>query len=160
MSNAPLSINMSLAQVQTAIPLVADGAQPLYRLTGFEQVAKEGSCDNLKFIFELVNPTQSTDGTPIMPGAIGSKHIEFVPTESKPDAKDPLWHQKKICNIMDALLGTAQAGHPTKPTRPDLNAETAGMLLGKTAFLSMKVKTGEYVGNEVKRFTHPDDVKA
>ena len=161
-NNQPLSINLSLGSIQTAIPRIADGAQPLFRLTDVNQVSAEGKPDNLKFTFELVNPAQSTEGTPITPGSPGSKHIEFVPTQSKPDAKDPTWHLKKISNIVDALLGTAQAGHASKPTRPDLNAETLGMLLGKEAYLTMKAKTGEYAdrGNEVSRFTYPGDLKA
>lgn len=158
--NKPLSISLDTRNVTTAIPLIADGASVTFRLTALEEHQPEGKAPQLKFIYELVNPAPSTDGSLINPGALGSKFFEYVPFEAKPDAKDPQWHLKKIATRIDALLGTADQGHASKPARPELNGDTVAVLLGKTMIAKMGVRTGEYTGNEIKSVMFPGDIKA
>jgi len=158
--NKPLTINLSTGNVSTAIPIIADKTQARLRLTSLDVQEKEGGSDSLKFVFELTHPVPDTQGSTIHPGGLGSKVVEFIPLVAKPDAKDPQWNIKKIATRIDALLGTADAGHASKPARPDLNGELVGQLLGKELIAIIKVKTGEYSGNEIATVMFPDDVKA
>ncbi len=154
-------MSLSTSAVSTAIPVIADKTQARLRLTSLdEQEGKDGGIGSLKFVFELTHPVPDTQGSTIHPGGLGSKVVEFIPLASKPEAKDPVWHIKKIATRIDALLGTADAGHASKPARPDLSPELVGQLLGKELIAILKVKTGEYSGNEIATVMFPDDVKA
>jgi hypothetical protein len=160
MENEPLSISVNLADTKTAIPMVRDGELVSLKLVNLGQVTSEKG-KSLRFEYDLVNPAPDTDGGTINPGAMGSKIFEHIQLYAKPDAKDPKWYEKRIATRIDALLGTGDKDNKKgKPARPDLNAQLVPQLIGKVLVAKMKVRTGEYTGNEIGSVTFPGDIAA
>lgn len=160
MDNQPLSISVGLSDTKTAIPMIRDGEQVVLKLVNLSQ-GKTDKGDSLKFEYDLVNPAPDTEGGTINPGAMGSKIFENIQLYAKADAKDPEWFKKRIAARLDALLGTGDIGNKRgKPQRPDLSAQLVPQLLGKTLIAKMRVKTGEYTGNEIASTTYPGDIAA
>jgi hypothetical protein len=160
MDNQPLDISVNLTDTKTAIPMVQDGAVVELRLKNLGQVTTEKG-KTLKFEYDLVNPAPDTDGGTINPGAMGSKIFENIQLYAKPDAKDPKWFEKRIATRIDALLGTGDKDNKkNKPARPDLNSQLVPNLIGKTLVAKMRVRTGEYTGNEIASVTFPGDIAA
>ncbi len=169
----PLSFSLDTQAATTTIPMIRDGHHATFRLTSLEQVNGEKGA-SAKFIFDLVEPAPTTDGGQIVPGGLGAKQFVNIQFYSKPDAKDPAWFVKKASQYVDALLGTGDVGNQKgKPSRPQffnleahkqgviqVNPEIIGQLVGKTLVAKMKVKTGDYEGNEFGNVMFPGDVKA
>lgn len=161
----PLSININTSAAKTVAPMINDGEWVELRLTALEGASNEKG-DYLKWKWELVNPAPSVasakgEGDPIFPGKMGSIIFENIQLYSKPDSKDPDWFKKKIAVRLDGLLGTGDAENKKgKPARPDLTSELVPQLLGKTIRAKMKVKTGEFEGNEIGNIMFPGDVQA
>lgn len=169
--SGPLSNILSTATAKTSVPLIADGQYCGFRLTELTLVDGEKG-KTAKFKYELTSPTITTDNTPLLPGEFGSIQFVNVPCYAKPDAKDPGWFVKRISSYVDALLGTGDAHNPKgKPARPEffdmaaaqqnvlqLDQSTVSALLGKELIAKMKVRTGEYEGNEFAAVFHPADV--
>lgn len=166
----PLSTSFDLSQTKTVVPLMADGVLARLRLErlSVDQTEKGPST---KWEWKLVDPVASTEGVQIRPGDFGSTFFENVQMYSKPDAKDPAWFVAKIAKRVDGLLGTGDQGNPKgKPARPAINlspgnsvaaiTELAPQLIGKEIVAKMKVKTGDYVGNEISTVTFPGDISA
>jgi hypothetical protein len=160
MDNQPLDISLNLGDTKTAVPMVKDGELVSLRLANLGQVTTEKG-KSLKFEYDLVNPAPDTDGGVINPGSMGSKIFENIQLYAKADAKDPKWYEKRIASRIDALLGTGDKDNKkNKPPRPDLNAKLVPELLGKTLVAKMRVRTGEYTGNEIATVTFPGDIAA
>jgi hypothetical protein len=160
-NNQPLSVSLSTEMAKTSVPLIADGVYAEFRLTELTQQDIAGKGASTKWKFELVKPTVTTEGTPMNPGDFGSMQFVNIQLYAKADAKDPQWFVKKIAQYQDALLGTGDPGNAKgKPTRPNFDATAVSQMLGKTLIAKMKVKTGEYVGNEFASVMFPGDVKA
>lgn len=160
MDNQPLDISLNLGDTKTAIPMVKDGELVVLRLAALGQTTSEKG-KGIRFEYDLVNPAPDTEGGVINPGAMGSKIFENIQLYAKPDAKDPKWYEKRIASRIDALLGTGDKDNKkNKPVRPDLNAQLVPQLIGKTLVAKMKVRTGEYTGNEIGSVTHPGDIAA
>lgn len=155
---APLSIDLNMEGVKTAVPMIADGSLVKLKLANLTQTSNDKGT-TLKWEFDLVDPAPNTDGGQILPGALGSKVFETIPLYAKPDAKDPKWFLSKIAKRLDALLGTGDAGNSKgKPARPSLNPQTVTALIGQTMIAKISVRTGEYTGNEIKEAYFPGDV--
>lgn len=155
----PLSINLDTANAKTSVPMIADGQYARWRLTAVD-VNDGDKGQTLKFKYELTAPAPSTEGTPINPGDFGSTFFENIQLYSKPDSKDPTWFVKRIASRLDALLGTGDAGNAKgKPQRPSFTGELIPTLIGKELVAKMKVRTGEYTGNEFGVTLFPGDVK-
>jgi len=156
--NAPLSITLNTSAAKTSVPLIQDNVICEFRLTELTFPMVEGKGQSTKWKFELVKPTVTTEGTPMNPGDFGSTQFVNIQLYAKPDAKDPQWFVKRIAAMLDALLGTGDPGNPKgKPARPDFSSQLVPTLIGKTLLAKMKVKTGEYVGNEFAAVFFPGD---
>ena len=161
MSNqGPLSITLDTSAAKTAIPLIADGKFCDFQLKQVTQKDGEKGA-TISFEFDLVNPTTDTDGNPILPGGLGSKQFVNIQCYAKEDAKDSKWFVKKLARYIDALLGTGDPGNAKgKPARPDFNSELVPQLIGKTLKAKVKVRTGEYTGNDFADVFFPPDLTA
>jgi hypothetical protein len=157
--SGPLSINLDITKAKTQVPLFAENQYIEFRLTELSQAEVPQKGNVLKFKWQLVNPAAGADGPPINPGDFGSTFFEQVQLYAKPDAKDPEWFLKRIAARIDGLLGTGDEGNAKgKPPRPALSADLVPTLIGKTVFFKMKVKTGEFAGNEVADIRHPSEM--
>lgn len=160
MANQPLDISLNLSDAKVAIPVIKDGELVPLKLADLGVSTNEKG-KTINFEYELVNPAPDTDGGTINPGAMGSKIFENVALYAKPDAKDPKWFEKRIASRIDALLGTGDKDNKKgKPQRPDLNAQLVPQLIGKVLVAKMRVRTGEYTGNEIASVTFPGDIAA
>lgn len=158
--SGPLSFNLDLSKAKTEVPQFAENQYVEMRFTELTQHESEKG-PSIKFRWELVSPAAGADGAPITPGTFGSTFFETIQLYAKPDAKDPKWFEKKISSRIDALLGTGDEGNKKgKPTRPDFTPALVPSLIGKTAFLKFKAKTGEYSGNEISDIRHPSEMQA
>ena len=160
MDQQPLDISLNLGDTKTAVPMVKDGELVELRLKSLtQQVGEKGK--SLRFEYDLVNPAPDSEGGTIMPGAMGSKVFENIQLYAKPDAKDPKWYEKRIASRNDAHLGTGDRDNKKgKEVRPDLTAQLVPVLIGKTLVAKMRVRTGEYTGNEIASVTFPGDIAA
>lgn len=155
-NEAPLSISLNLSEVKTSIPIIADNTMVKARLKNISQQVVEGKGNSTKWEYVLVDPAPTTDGGQVKPGFPIYEHIQLY---AKADAKDPLWFVKKISRRIDGLLGTGDVGNNKgKPARPEFNADILPHLIGKEVILTLKVKTGEYEGNEISKSTFPGDL--
>jgi hypothetical protein len=160
MDQQPLDISLNLGDTKTAVPMIKDGELVTLRLATLGQGATEKG-KSLKFEYDLQHPAPDSDGGTINPGAMGSKVFENIQLYAKPDAKDPKWYEKRIATRIDALLGTGDKDNKKgKPARPDLNSQLVPQLIGKTLVAKVRVKTGEYTGNEIVSVTFPGDIAA
>lgn len=159
-NEGPLDITLNISQAKTAVPMIADGDVCKWRLHSISKAIGEKG-PQLKWEYDLVDPAPDSEGGQILPGAMGSKFFENIALYAKPDAKDPKWYEKRIASRVDALLGTGDVGNKkNKPVRPDLNAETVSQMIGKELVAKMKVRTGDYIGNEFGAVYFPGDVTA
>lgn len=159
MSTGPLSFNLDISKAQTEIPLFAENQYVEMRFTELTQNTVEGKGNVLKWRWELVSPAASSTGAPITPGAFGSTYFENIQLYAKEGSKKPDWYKERIAKRTDALLGTGDANNTKgKPQRPDFTPELVPQLIGKTAFIRFKVRTGEYTGNEIDDIRHPSEM--
>jgi hypothetical protein len=155
-NEAPLSISLSLNEVKTSIPIVADGTMVKARLKNISQQVVENKGNSTKWEYTLVDPAPTVEGGTVEPGFPVFENIQLY---AKADAKNPHWFVEKIARRIDGLLGTGDRGNKKgKPERPEFNAETVAMLIGKEVILKLKVKTGEYEGNEIDKAIFPGDL--
>lgn len=159
-NEGPLDITLNISQAKTAVPMVADGHMCRWRLQKLSSVKGEKGAQ-LKWEYHLIDPAPDSEGGQITPGAFGSIFFENIALYAKPDAKDPKWFEKRIASRVDALLGTGDIGNKkNKPVRPDLTAETVSNLIGKELVAKMKVRTGDFIGNEFGSVYFPGDIAA
>lgn len=159
-NEGPLDITLNISQAKTAVPMVADGHMCRWRFEKASTVKSEKG-PQLKFEYHLVDPAPDTEGGTIQPGAFGATFFENIALYAKPDAKDPKWYEKRIASRVDALLGTGDVGNKkNKPPRPDLTPETVSQMIGKELVAKMKVRTGDYIGNEFGAVYFPGDIAA
>jgi hypothetical protein len=171
MENAPISISLPTGEVKTAVPLIADGTWALWRLekisqnnveTKDEVLRVDGSRGNsgtrITFEFKLVSPVPTTEGDTLNPGDFGASFFDHVPLYAKPDSKKPKWFMDRICSRIDGLLGTADRGNSEgKPERPEFTPDLVPILIGQELYAKMKVRTGDYKGNEIADVRFPGD---
>jgi hypothetical protein len=172
MENAPISISLSTGEVKTAIPIIADGTWARWRLEKLSQAEVEtkdevlrvdGSRGNtglrITFEFKLVDPVPTTTGETLSPGDFGDRYFDHVQLYSKLDAKKPKWYMERICSRLDGLLGTGDKGNTEgKPERPELTPELVPQLIGQEIYARMKVRTGDYKGNEIGEVRFPGEM--
>lgn len=184
----PLSttINMDLGSAKTTFPLIANDVYARWRVAKVSAdwkdldgkpvngVTENGKGKVLKVEFDLEEPVPDTEGKQILPKGVGSKFFKSVNLYSKSDAKDAEWFVKQIAELIDALLGTqgpdgktTTDGTPVKPARPALNLgapdfeqQLGAIITGQLLVAKMKVKTGEYTGNEFAKVYFPGDLTA
>lgn len=157
----PLSISLPTSTTKTGVPMFADNTYVHFRLTELTSSHNEGKGDVIKFKWELIDEAASVDsqrgeGETIKPGKFGSTYFENVPLYDKntdpANPQVPDWAVKKICARLDALLDTGDPGNKKgKEPRPEFNADLVPNLLGKSVWAMMKVKGGEYEGNEISK---------
>lgn len=161
MSNGPLNINLDMSDVKTAVPIIADGHLTRWRLEKVTAKEVENKGNSVQFEYKLVQPAPTTDDGVIHPGDFGSTFFETIQLYAKPDAKDPKWFLKKIATRVDALIGTADKGNKAgKPERPvGFDANVIAQLIGKELIAQMKVRTGDFNGNEFNKVFFPPDLE-
>jgi len=156
METAPLSINLNMSEVTTAMPLVANQHICQASLASLEQVSGDKGI-TLVFTYKLTAPAPTTTGDQVSPGY---QLKDFVQLYSKPDSKKPLWYLEKIAKHLDAMLGTGDAGNKAgKPERPALSPELVPQLIGLPVLIEVGVR--EYNGvsnNEIKRIFNPAEL--
>lgn len=168
----PLDISYDTTQTKTAIPLIRDGEHVRFRLSALTLERTEKG-PSTKWVFDQQTPAPDTEGGTIAPGGMGAKQFVNIQLYSKPDSKDPGWFIKKICQYTDALLGTSDPGNkkgkperpsffmqPVDPANPQLDMNTVNLMIGQELVASMKVKQGDYIGNEFGKVTFPGDISA
>lgn len=163
-NTGPLDINLDLSKTKTTVPMVAEGHLCEWRFekAGMKQ-AGEGKGNMITMEWKLTQPAPNTEGGQIKPGEMGATLFENIALFDKntPTGQIPEWAQKRIAQRIDALLGTGDEGNPKgKPTRPAFNAETVSQMIGKTVVAKMKVKGGDFPGNEFGTLTFPGDIAA
>ena len=158
MDKQPLDISLKLGSTKTAIPAFADNSMVVLRLISLSQQKGEKG-NTLRFEYDLVEPATDTEGNPIKPGDFGSKVFENIALYAKPDAKDPLWYEKRISARVDSLLGTGDRGNSKgKPERPDLDAKLVPQLIGKILIAKMRLRKDDFGGSEISSTTFPGDI--
>jgi hypothetical protein len=163
-NTGPLDINLDLSKTKTTVPMVAEGHLCEWRLenVGTKQT-NEDKGKMVVFTWKLTQPAPNTEGGQIKPGEMGATLFDNVALFDKNTPKNevPEWANKRIAQRIDALLGTGDEGNPKgKPTRPAFNAETVSQMIGKTVVAKMKVKGGDFPGNEFGTLTFPGDIAA
>lgn len=161
-NTGPLDISLNLSETKTAVPMVRDGEFAKWRLVNLG-MQKTDKGPMIKLEYDLVDPVANSDGGTLKPGEMGAKFFEnialFDKNTTPPDV--PKWAQERIAKRIDALLGTGDVGNTkNKPVRPNLDANTVPQLIGKVLVAKMKVKTGDYVGNEFGNVVFPGDIAA
>ena len=163
MSNeAPLSISLSTSTAKTTIPMVANDTWAKLRFNRVSQKYIKDKGDALTFEYELVDPTASSDGAVILPGALGSRIFEDIQLYAKADAKDPEWYLKKISKRQDAVLGTGDEGNKkNRPTRPNFDASCITKMTGGIFFGKFKVGKDQngLDRSEIADVAFPEDMK-
>jgi hypothetical protein len=161
-NSGPLDISLDLTKKSTLTPMVADGHLARWRLANLSQSRNEKG-PYLKLEWDLQAPAPNTEGGQIEPGKMGSKFFQNIMLYDKntPAGQVPERVQVQIAQLLDALLGTGDPDNKKgKPTRPVFNAETGASLLGKELVSKMKVRSGDYVGNEFGQVYFPGDIAA
>lgn len=168
----PLSIKINTQDTKTGVPMFADGSWVHLRLTGLDSAAVENKGTVLKWKWELIDPAPSVDSSrdgtcdPIYPGKFGSSYFESIQLYDKntdfsiPEDQRPApdWAVKKICARLDGLLNTGDPGNKKgKDARPQFDEQLVPQLLGKALWAQMKVRTGEYEGNEISKIMSEAD---
>jgi AP2 domain. len=150
MDTQPLNTTLDLSQIQTTVPLIADGATPKVRLKNITQGDRDGSVV-IKWEFVLVDPAPAQDGTQVRAG--------FPLFTTFDISRDFL--VEKMTRFMDALLGTGDANNRKgRPARPRFNSETVSQMLGAEAYARITVsrsKKSDYVANDIGSLIHKED---
>lgn len=176
----PLSINLDLSQTKVAFPMAAPDTYAKWRVAKVTTdnktldhpavgVVENGVGRVLKIEFDLDEPVADSDGEQILPGKPGAKFFWQCNLYSKTDAKDPTWFVKKICGLVDALLGTSDSDNKKgKPTRPPLNlgapdfaAQLGSLIIGQLIVAKMTISTFEgTTRSDFKSIHFPADLQA
>lgn len=163
-NSGPLDINLDLSKTKTTVPMIADGHLCELRL---EKVAQKQASDNkgnmVVFEWKITQPCPNTEGGQIKPGEMGATIFDNIALFDKntPAGTVPEWASRRIAQRIDAVLGTGDEGNPKgKPSRPAFNAETVSQMIGKVMVAKMKVKGGDFPGNELGTLTFPGDISA
>lgn len=159
-NSGPLSISFNIADVKTGRPIIHDGATVRIRFAGLQ----ETSNDNGKMLVpevHLLEKTTDVDGKDINPGFSVRDRITLYDKNTPPD-KYPDRAVQRICQIVDAFLNTGDPGNKKeRPSRPDFNAETVALMIGKEAYIKVKAKVGgEYEGNDIVKYISTLDMTA
>jgi len=169
--SGPLSNLLSSKNVKTAVPLIKDNSLVPLRLKSLihERIEKG---DVIKWEFVTTGPVDQNDGGQIMPGSLGSMVFQTTRFYGKDGPEAAVGRaMQEVSRYIDALLGTADQPNPKgKPERPELLDQAAAAqgvlqldpavvasLVGQTLLATIKVKTGDFVGNEISRVYFPAD---
>jgi len=132
-----LNLNVQLADVDTSMPRLASGDQAI-RIDSLEVVESKKTPGNfnLMTIFSTTEPAASTRGDVINPGYKLRRYypLQQSETEGAPDFK------RDLAVLIDAAMGTNQSD------RPELNDETARLLIGRVVSARIKVSEDEVYG--------------
>jgi hypothetical protein len=158
-----LSINLDLSKQKTSIPVLAENGSGKggyrVRFANVKQTTVENKGDVLAFELHLLEPAPTTDGLQVKPGFVIWDRV-YLYGKDTPPGEVPEMALTKLSKITDALLGTGDEGNKDgKPTRPAFNNDLIPTLIGKETLIKVKVKTGEYEGNEVSKYTYPGDLQ-
>lgn len=172
----PLSTMLSTTSAKTSIPMIKDGAYATLRLVKLVQENLPDKGETFKFEFDLVSPVESSDpGVQILPGQLGAKQFHTIRMYGKDGREAAVGRaMTEIGKYMDALLGTGDAGNTKgKPERPEifdqgmaaqgvaqLDQGVVAQLVGKELLAQMKVRTGDFTGNEIGKVFFPADKRA
>lgn len=164
---APLSITLGTQNATTSIPLIADNHLAKLRLQSITQSGPQGkrSWSQINFDFKLVDNAPTIEGAEVN---AGFPIFVSIPLGSKDDAnKTPAWAEKRVAQLLDALLGTGDKGNAKgKPARPDLSAAIVPDLIGKEMIGKIIVRkyTGEsgveQSSNDVSQYYFPADLES
>lgn len=164
--NGPLSISINTASAKTGIPKFADNSWVHLRCAEVKFDSTEKG-HVVKWKWELVDPAASEEsaagtGEPILPGKFGSTYFETVQLYDKnTDPNNPVvpdWAVTKLSVREDALLNTGDADNKKgKDVRPNFDQDLLPTLFGKTCWAQMKIRKGEYEGNEISKMMSEAD---
>lgn len=155
---SPLSISLDITQTSTQIPVIVDKHHCRVRLANLgEKTSEKGKM--ISFEYHLLDPAPTTDGGQVKPGFPIFENITLF-DKNTPPGQIPDWVMPKISKRIDAMLGTGDPDNKAgKPPRPAFSAALVPDLIGKELILVVKVKTGDYTGNDVVEVIYPGDVK-
>lgn len=161
-NSGPLDFSLDLSNKSTVTPMVADGVMARWRLKNLQQARNEKG-PYLKLEWDLLQPAPASDGTRIEPGKMGSKFFQNIMLYDKntPAGQVPERIQVQIAQIQDALLGTGDPDNKkNKPQRPKFDQACVSQMIGKELVAKMKVRTGDFTGNDFGVLTFPGDIAA
>ncbi len=164
-----LFTNFNLSEAKTSIPIIAADHKCKVRLAGVKGKSSEKG-DSLSFQYDLLEPAPTGDGGRVEPGFPLFDNVTFY-DKNTPQGEIPARSITKLGKIIDALLGTGDNGNKAgKPARPaigagvnsieELAAAFTEALLAREMFVKVRVKTGDFEGNEVASYINPADLKA
>lgn len=156
MTTSPLSINLDLSGIVTAMPIIVADHLSNARLKAIDQISSDKGI-TLVWTYELTEPAPTQDGGQVSPGY---PIKDFIQLYSKPDSKRPDWFKEVIAKHIDACLGTGDPNNKAgKPVRPELNAELLPQLIGRPVIIRFGVKEfNSRVSNEIKGIYNPADL--
>lgn len=164
-----LFTNFNLSEAKTSIPIIAEGHRCKVRLAGVKGTTNEKG-SRLSFQFDLLEPAPTTDNSRVEPGFPLFTGATFY-DKNTPADEIPARTKTLLGKITDACLGTGDVGNKEgKPARPAIGANAQSIeelaaafteaLLARELFVKVRVKTGEFEGNEITTYTNPADLKA
>jgi hypothetical protein len=139
MSNDPLNLNIDLAGVQTAMPVLPAGKHPFVVDNAEVKPGKEDPTKrNLVVTFALAAVVSLADGTNINPGY---KLTKFYPLQQSDNPKAPDF-KRDIAVLFDAVYDTDES------TRPPLTGETVMGMFGKPVLVNVTVEQDPTYGTQ------------
>lgn len=158
--SGPLSTSFDLSGTKTTIPTIANDQWCKLRLTNVSEKPDDKQRGPvITWEWELAEPAPGSDGQTIQPGAMGSKLFDNIYCWAKPDSKDKDWFKKKMAARIDAILNTGDPDNKKgKAVRPgNFDAGLVSQMLGQCVLAKIKVKGGEFTGNEIDKIVHLSD---
>lgn len=168
-----LNVNFNLSEAKTAIPLVADGHKCKVRFAGCKGRTNPEKGDSLSLENHLLEKAPTTDAGVVEPGFPLFDSI-YLYDKNTAAGEFPPRAITKISKYLDGFLGTGDPGNKKgKPARPnifeglpatatveDIAAKITEALISREAYAQVKVKTGDFEGNEIVKIIHPSDLNA
>lgn len=144
----PLNLNVELAGVDTARPLIPDNSQvPMLVKEVAVDDNKARTGKNLIVTFATAAPCVSTKNKQINPGFVLTKYYPLQPSQKQIDSGMGDRPFIDLSMLVDALFGTDESN------RPNLTGEVVSQMTGKQALVVIRIRDSEDYGeqNEIAR---------
>lgn len=144
----PLNLNIDLAGVSTAMPVLPAGKYPFHLISGEVKAGKDNpNKNNLLVTFGLAQDVGLADGSVL---SAGFKLSKYYPLQQSDNPKAPDF-KRDLCVLVDAALGTDETN------RPNLGA-ALNDIIGRTVMASIVVENDPVYGaqNRIGRLTKVD----
>lgn len=156
---APLSTSFDTTTVKVGKPTLFDGWQGKVRFVSCGEKTFEGKGTVISFEYHTLDMASDIDGKAVNPGFRVYDAIYLWGKDGEAAVKERA--VTKMSKIIDAFLGTGDIGNKKgRPQRPAFDAQTIANLIGKEAYIKVKVNTGERDGNDITKYTALADMQA